>query len=257
MGPDALQDALRTPGNAPPPRDEEDCMTPDTVLVTGASGALGKAVLERVRAAGLRVALLLRDPAEAEAERATGGWAAAVDLLDEAAVATAVAAAVADAERDGGRLGAALLLAGGFAMASAADTDLAALRRQLDLNLATAATVVRAVLPGMLRRGDGTIVGVAAGQARRGGARAAAYAASKAALAAYLRAVDEETAAHGVRTVTVFPMGTLDTEANRRAMPAADPAGWIDTARLADVLLLAATLGPRARLREVEVHPDA
>jgi len=40
-------------------------------------------------------------------------------------------------------------------------------------------------------------------------------------------------------------------------MPAADPAGWIDTARLADVLLLAATLGPRARLREVEVHPDA
>jgi hypothetical protein len=54
-----------------------------------------------------------------------------------------------------------------------------------------------------------------------------------------------------------LPMGTLDTVANREAMPDADPTHWIDPARLADILLLAATLGPQARLREVEVHPDA
>jgi NAD(P)-dependent dehydrogenase (short-subunit alcohol dehydrogenase family) len=228
-------------------------MTPTTTLVTGAGGALGQAVRDRLGAAGIRAALLVRDPAEADAARADGTWATAVDLLDEAAVAAAVAAA----DREAGPLGAALLLAGGFAMRPAAETDLAALRRQFDLNLATAATVVRALLPAMTARGVGTIVGVAAGQARRGGARAAAYAASKAALVAYLRAVDEETAPAGVRTVAVFPMGTLDTAANRAAMPDADPARWIDPARLADLLLLAATLGPQARLREVEVHPDA
>jgi NAD(P)-dependent dehydrogenase (short-subunit alcohol dehydrogenase family) len=224
-----------------------------TILVTGAGGALGRSVRERLRAGHLRTALLLRDPAEAEAARADGDWAATVDLLDEGAVAAAVAAADAEA----GPLGGALLLAGGFAARTAADTDLATLRRLLDLNLATAASVVRALLPIMKAHGSGTIVAVAAGQARRGGARASAYAASKAALAAYLRAVDEETAAGGVRTVTVFPMGTIDTAANRAEMPTADPARWIDPARLADVLVMAATLGPRARLREVEVHPDA
>jgi NAD(P)-dependent dehydrogenase (short-subunit alcohol dehydrogenase family) len=224
-----------------------------TTLVTGAGGALGRAVRDRLRAGGIRSALLLRDPAEAAAARADGDWAATVDLLDEAAVAAAVAAADAEA----GPLGSALLLAGGFAARPAADTDLASLRRQFDLNLATAATVVRALLPVMAAQGGGTIVAVAAGQARRGGARAAAYAASKAALAAYLRAVDDETAPGGVRTVTVFPMGTIDTAANRLAMPAADPARWIDPAALAEVLVLAATLGPRARLREVEVHPGA
>lgn len=224
-----------------------------TILVTGAGGALGHAVRDRLRTAGYRAALLLRDPADAEAARAAGDWAAIVDLLDE----TAVAAAVAAADAEAGPVGAALLLAGGFAARPAGDTDLALLRRQLDLNLATAASVVRALLPVMTARGGGTIVAVAAGQARRGGARAGAYAASKAALAAYLRAVDEETAAGGVRTVTVFPMGTIDTSANRAAMPAADPTRWIDPGALADVLLFAATLGPRARLREVEVHPDA
>jgi NAD(P)-dependent dehydrogenase (short-subunit alcohol dehydrogenase family) len=224
-----------------------------TTLVTGAGGALGRAVRDRLRARGLRAALLLRDPAEAEAARKAGDWAATVDLLDEAAVATAVAAADAEA----GPVGSALLLAGGFAARTAADTDLAILRRLLDLNLATAVSVVRALLPVMTARGGGTIVAVAAGQARRGGARASAYAASKAALAAYLRAVDEETAPGGVRAVAVFPMGTIDTAANRASMPAADPARWIDPGSLADVLLLAASLGPRARLREVEVHPDA
>lgn len=230
------------------------------VLVTGAGGALGRAVRERLTRDGARLALLDRRlpsgdarGAAADGAAAAPPWAAAVDLLDEAAVADAVARI----EDEVGPVRSALLLAGGFATAPAADTDLGAIRGQLDVNLATAASVVRALLPRMTERGEGTIVGIAAGQARRGGAQAAAYAASKAALAAYLRAVDEETAGRGVRTVTVFPMGTLDTAANREAMPGADPGRWIDPARLAEVLVFAANLGPRARLREVEVHPDA
>ncbi len=230
------------------------------VLVTGAGGALGRAVRERLTRDGARLALLDRRAPTGETSGPAGDaaasqapWAAAVDLLDEAAVADAVARA----ESELGPVRAALLLAGGFATAPAAETDLAALRGQLDLNLATAASVVRALLPRMTDRGEGTIVGIAAGQARRGGAGAAAYTASKAALAAYLRAVDEENASRGVRTVTVFPMGTLDTAANREAMPKADPAEWIDPARLAEVLAFAVRFGPRARLREVEVHPDA
>ncbi len=223
------------------------------VIVTGAAGALGSAVCARLGRSTRPIAALVRSNDEVERLGAEGTWARAVDLRDEAAVAAAVAAAT----RDLGVPGAALLLAGGFATTPAADVDLTELRRQWDVNVATAATLVRALLPVLIDHGGGTIVGIGAGQARRGGARAAPYAAAKAALAAYLRAVDEETAKHGVRTVCVVPMGTLDTPANRRAMPDADPAGWIDPAALADVLVQAIELGPRARWREVEVHPDA
>ena len=226
---------------------------PSPVLVTGATGALGTAVRARLAAHGRPVAALVREPEEADALRAAGTWARAVDLLDEAGVADAVD----DAHRDLGAPAGALLLAGGFAMAPAADVDLRALRGLWDLNVGTAATVVRALVPVLRGRAGGTLVGVAAGQARRGGAKAAAYASAKAGLAAYLRAVDEELASEGVRATVVFPMGTLDTAANRRAMPDADPAGWIDLAVLADVLVQAVELGPRGRWREVEVHPDA
>jgi NAD(P)-dependent dehydrogenase (short-subunit alcohol dehydrogenase family) len=233
--------------------DEGTTRSGGAVLVTGAAGALGEAVLARLATTRRPVAALVRSADDAATLRGTGVWATPVDLLDEAAVAATIATATAEV----GPIGDALLLAGGFAMAPAAETDLAALRRQWDLNVATAASVVRALLPIVAAAGGGTLVGVGAGQARRGGARATAYAAAKAALAAYLRAVDEEWAARGVRTVTVFPMGTLDTAANRRAMPDADPRAWIDPDVLADVLLQALHLGPRGRWREVEVHPDA
>jgi NAD(P)-dependent dehydrogenase (short-subunit alcohol dehydrogenase family) len=229
-----------------------DADRPAPVLVTGAAGALGAAVRARLASSGRPVAALVRRPEEADALRASGTWARAVDLLDEADVADAID----DAHHDLGTPAGALLLAGGFAMAPAADADLRALRAQWDVNVATAATVVRALLP-VLRTRGGTVVGVAAGQARRGGAKAAPYAAAKAALAAYLRAVDEELAPEGVRATVVFPMGTLDTAANRRAMPDADPAGWIDPTVLADVLVQALEIGPRGRWREVEVFPDA
>jgi NAD(P)-dependent dehydrogenase (short-subunit alcohol dehydrogenase family) len=222
-------------------------------IVTGAAGALGAAVRARLAASGRPIAALVRRTDEADALRAAGTWARAVDLLDEADVADAVD----DAVHDLGPPAGALLLAGGFAMAPAADADLRALRAQWDVNVGTAASVVRALVPVLRARGGGALVGVAAGQARRGGAKAAPYAAAKAALAAYLRAVDEELAPEGVRATVVFPMGTLDTDANRRAMPDADPTGWIDPAVLADVLVQALELGPRGRWREVEVFPDA
>jgi len=51
------------------------------------------------------------------------------------------------------------------------------------------------------------------------------------------------------------PMGTVDTPANRRAMPGADPASMIDPAEIAAALLLCATRGPRGRIAEIAVYP--
>lgn len=227
-----------------------------TVLVTGATGALAGPVASCFLAGGWRVARLARRPPPDTVQATTPDpvddrWYEA-DLTHP----DATAAAVAEVERDLGGIDAVAHLAGGFARTAAAETRLEDLQDMLARNLVTVATVTTAVLPGMLRRGGGTLLGIAAAAARDGGAHAAPYAASKAALAAYLRAVDAEVAPMGVRTVVVYPMAAIDSPENRSAMPGADTSRWIDPDTFARLIVHAVAPGPRGRIRELVVHPD-
>jgi NAD(P)-dependent dehydrogenase (short-subunit alcohol dehydrogenase family) len=226
--------------------------SPQTALVTGAEGALAAAVIERFHALGWRTALFGRGDGATLRERYPGSLAYGVELADEDATRRAVLAAEAEA----GGIDVVLNLVGGFARVPAVEVTVDALQQQLAVNLLTAVTTTSAALPGMVRRGHGTVVGIAAGQAVDGGAVVAPYAASKAALVAYLRSLDHELAPRGVRTIVVYPMGTLDTAANRSAMPDADASAWIATGTLAEAIASAVTLGPRGRVKELRVYPD-
>ncbi len=226
--------------------------TQPTALVTGAGGALAGAVIHRLVEAGWRPVLVDVGPMERLQDRYPEQLAASIDLTDEAAAHETLQRL----EREAGGVDALVSLAGGFAMQGAAEVRLDDLQKQLALNLVTLVVSASAVLPGMLQRGRGTILGIAAGQAVDGGARVAPYASAKAGVVAYLRSLDKELASKGVRGLVVYPMGTLDTPANREAMPDADPARWIDTAALAEALVQALRLGPRARLTELKVWPD-
>ena len=161
-----------------------------TALVTGAGGALAAAVIARLEDAGWRPALIDRGSTDGLLERYPGRLAASADLTDE----TATRHAVERLERDADGLDAVVNLAGGFAMQRAHEVTLADLQRQLALNLVTTVLATSAALPGMLARGRGVVIGVAAGQAVDGGARVAPYAAAKAGMAAYLRSLDKELA---------------------------------------------------------------
>jgi hypothetical protein len=70
-----------------------------------------------------------------------------------------------------------------------------------------------------------------------------------------LRTLDEEARNTQISVCIIFPMGTVDTPANRRDLPAADPATWIDPEEIAATILHAASRGPRGRLRELPVFP--
>ena len=83
----------------------------------------------------------------------------------------------------------------------------------------------------------------------------AAYAAAKSAVAGWLRALDDELSGTGVAVSILYPMGVVDTPANRAAMPDTDPGEWIDPDELAAALLFAATRGRRGRVRDLAVHP--
>lgn len=219
-------------------------------LVSGATGALGAVIAARLTDAGARLVLPVRSGFEAAARRWPQAQVIEANLLDANDARRVVEAAV-DAH---GGLSAVVNVAGGFGMRSALELESSDLERQLDMNLRTAVNLTGASLPALVDAGAGTVIGVSAGAARRGGRGMAAYAASKAALEAYLASVRAEVGPQGVGVSVLIPEGTIDTPGNRAAMPDADRSTWIDPEALADAVQFLLTRGDRGRVDELRVH---
>jgi NADP-dependent 3-hydroxy acid dehydrogenase YdfG len=223
-------------------------------VITGGAGAIAGHVAQAFADAGARLALVDVAPERLEERaRQLGALALPADLTSLEAATEMVRSAI---EKLGGIDGL-IHTTGGFAMAPAHQAGPGLYDRMLDLNLRTLFTVSRAVLPHFVDRGAGFLAGFSAMPAWQcsGGGGMSLYAAAKAAVTAYLRAIDDELGSQGVRTAVVYPLGVVDTPANRSSMPEADPSKWIDPAEIANALLFAATRGPRGRLTDLPVAP--
>lgn len=205
------------------------------VVVTGAAGALGTAVVRSFVAAGERVLAADRDEgALAKLAEAVGGGGvetAALDLADPAAV-----AAVFDrAESLGGPPAVVAHVVGGFRAAPLARTSDADWRFLVTVNLETTFLVMREAARRFERAGGGALVAVAAPAGLLGEAGVGAYAASKAAVLRLVESLAREMAPFGGRANAVLP-GTMDTPANRAAMPRADTSRWVSTDAVAEAI---------------------
>lgn len=207
-----------------------------TVLVTGGTGALGRAVVGELLEAGARVVV----PWIVEGEREEleslyeGSELAAVEanLLEDGGPERAVETAIAQ----GNRLVALVNLAGGFSMEGRLhEAPPEELERMLDLNLRTAWRACRAAVPAMLTAGGGAIVCVGARTALQPSRGASAYAISKSAVLALVSALDADYRDDGIRANAIVP-SIIDTPANRQAMPEADHASWPKPEELARVV---------------------
>jgi NAD(P)-dependent dehydrogenase (short-subunit alcohol dehydrogenase family) len=206
------------------------------VIVTGGSGALGRAVVSRFLEGGDRVVVPWILKAERDAIEAEEGAAlqsgrlvlVEADLSEESGARIA-ANALPDAEvlvnGVGGFLGGPPVL----------ETELEVWDRMFRMNVRTAVAMSRAVLPGMLARGRGAIVNIASRAAFDRPAGLAAYASAKAAIVVLTETLQREVQAQGLRVNAVVPT-TIDTPANRAAMPGADFSLWTPPARIADVI---------------------
>ncbi|HEX4197993.1 MAG TPA: SDR family NAD(P)-dependent oxidoreductase [Caulobacteraceae bacterium] len=219
-------------------------MTDRNVLVTGAFGGLGGAVVEAFVANGDRVAAVdLAAEAPAALAAAVGGRAVMLgghDLGDPAGAAAAVEAAAAALD---GRLDGLVNLAGGFAWQTVADGDAETWDRLYTMNLKTCVNMCRAAIP-HLRRAGGRIVNVGAGGAVKAAAGMGAYAASKSGVHRLTEALAEEL--KGEVAVNAVLPSTIDTPANRRDLPNADFSAWVTPADLAQVILFLASDKARA-----------
>jgi NAD(P)-dependent dehydrogenase (short-subunit alcohol dehydrogenase family) len=204
------------------------------VVITGGTGALGGAVLAKLLAEGA-VCHVPNAHASAPAHFTLVGnervkLAHNVDLADPAKV-EAFYASVPD-------LWASVHLAGGFAMAPVEDTDPASFDEMMDTNARTTFLCCRAAIRSMLASGQGgRIVNVTArpGLDPRRGSGMVAYTASKAAVAAMTVALAEEVKGKGILVNAIAP-STLDTRANRAAMPKADFAKWVSLEATAETI---------------------
>lgn len=205
-------------------------MNGKVVVITGASGALGKVVAEAARARGAKVAEVdhAASTVTPTSDRLVIGG---VDLSDTAQAAKAIDAAAAHF----GKLDALINIAGAFSFETVAEGDPKTWQRLYAINVITALNASRAAIPHLVKSGAGRIVNIGAMGALQAGAGMGPYAASKAGVHRLTEALAAEL--KGKVTVNAVLPSTIDTPANRRDMPQADFAKWVTGEELASIIL--------------------
>jgi len=207
-------------------------------VVTGGAGALGQAVTTRLLADGATVCVPVEFAEDADRLRqavpdAHRGRLAAdpVDVTDLDAM-TRLAAGVAERH---GRIDLLITIVGGFAGGALVETDRATWDRMLAVNLTSAFVATRAVVPHMLAEGRGRVVTIGSRAVVPPAGGFIAYTTAKAGVIAFSQALAHEMRPHGITVNCILP-STMDTPANRAAMPDSDRTGWVPVDAVADAI---------------------
>lgn len=210
------------------------------VILTGATGGIGRALALELAGRGARLALLARDGGRLDAlvrEVQTAG-AAAVPLRYDLALRAGHDAPVRDAIAALGALDVLINNAAVSRFGNHADADPAAIAQLIDVNVTGPLLLTRAVLPHFLARGSGQIVNIGSILGSIGFPHFAAYSASKFALRGFSEALRRELHGSGVKVCYVAPRTTdtgLNDEAARALM--SETGAAVDTpARVARVI---------------------
>lgn len=212
-----------------------------TILITGATGELGPAVVKAFLKAGAK--LIITYTSEKKYQQLLA-------KLDNAPVITGFKTDLTDEEQvkklfnqiqqQFNQLDALCHLTGGFWMGGdISETSFDDWNHMFDLNLRTTFLCVREAFRFMRQQKGGYIITFSSKQALALSGGMGAYAVSKAGVLAFSEVLAKEGKDYNINVATILP-STIDTEANRRSMPKADPeeAGWIKPEEIANVLLL-------------------
>ncbi len=205
-----------------------------TVIITGANGNLGTAVVKKFLDTGYKVIGV--DGSSGHLGFALGNpnfEMRAVNLGNETEAASFVSACIAKY----GQIDAALMLVGGFAMGTIDGSDGAAVQKMYSLNFETAYYTTRPLLQHMKEKGSGRLVFMGARPALVAdqGKDKIAYALAKSLLFRLAELINAENAGTNITASVVVP-STIDTEINRQSMPDANPGDWVKASQIAELL---------------------
>ena len=205
-------------------------MKGQVVLVTGASGGLGTYVTQAFLDAGATVIGTSR-----KIQQSDFTSPAFVAVPGEISTQTGASALLNTVVERFRRLDVLAHTVGGFAGGqSVVDTDDATFQRMFDLNVNSFFYILRASIPALRKSGCGRIVAIGSRAAVDPGPGVGAYSASKAAMVSLVKTVSSENRDAGVTANVLLP-GTMDTPANRAAMPGSDFSKWVQPANVASL----------------------
>ena len=227
-----------------------------TVIITGANGNLGSAVTKTFLEKGYRVIITVaNDDMRKDVSPHEKLETHVVNLMHEEESTTFVNKIIATH----GRIDAALLLVGGFAMGNISKTAIADINAQIQLNFNTAYHVARPLFGHMLEKGSGRLVFIGSRPALEpsAGKNMIAYGLSKSLLFKLAEYLNAEGKGKNIVASVVAP-STLDTEINRKSMPNANPDDWVKPSALAEVLeFLVSDRGGPLRETVLKVYNNA
>jgi NAD(P)-dependent dehydrogenase (short-subunit alcohol dehydrogenase family) len=201
------------------------------VLVTGANGGLGTYVTQAFLDAGATVIGTSRKIQQSDfIGPSFSAMAAEISTRESAKV------LVDQVTARFGKLDVLVHTVGGFAGGqSITETDDSTFQRMFDLNLNSVFHILRATIPALRQTGDGRFIAIGSRAALEPGAGVGAYSASKAAMVSLIRTMALENKDAGLRANVILP-GTMDTPANRKAIPNADVSKWVRPAAVANLI---------------------
>lgn len=204
------------------------------VLITGAKGGLGTHVTQTFLAAGAKVVGVSRSIQQSDFAH-PNFTAYSVDITQPRATRDLIA----QVAQKFGRIDALVHVAGAFAAGKIHETDDETWDRMRDLNLSSAFYICREVIPHMRKSGGGKLIAIGSLAATEPHIGLGAYVAFKSALTVLFRTISLENQDAGITANVILP-DTMDTPANRAAMPQADPSKWLQPAEVAKLALLLA-----------------
>ncbi|MBC7946352.1 MAG: SDR family NAD(P)-dependent oxidoreductase [Chitinophagaceae bacterium] len=204
-----------------------------TVIVSGATGNLGQAVVSKFLEKKFHVAGTIRRMHNTDEHHHANFQPQVVDVKNEEASAEFVQSVIARH----GQLDAAILTVGGFVAGNISNTGTKDLITQIDLNFISCYNVARPVFLYMMkqRRGRIFLVGSRAGLDAKDSNGVIAYGLSKSLIFRFAELMNVDGKKEGVHTSVIVP-GTIDTPENRKSMPEADFSKWTSPESIAEII---------------------
>jgi NAD(P)-dependent dehydrogenase (short-subunit alcohol dehydrogenase family) len=205
-----------------------------TAIITGASGNLGQAVVKKFLDEGYAVVGTTHAKSTASDPGQKSFEEVSVDLLSEENCKKLVH----DVVEKYGEIDVAVLTAGGFTVGNIESTAISDIYKQYQLNFETTYNIARPIFLQMIKQNSGRLflIGSRQGLDASKGKESIAYTLSKSLIFRLAEIMNAEAKGKNVVTTVIVP-GTIDTPANRKAMPQADFSNWVKPSQIADAIL--------------------
>jgi NAD(P)-dependent dehydrogenase (short-subunit alcohol dehydrogenase family) len=205
-----------------------------TIIVTGASGNLGQAVVKKFLTEDYNIigTVIPNDPVPMDVTDKKFEKVV-VDLMNEDAAQTFIGSVISKNQT----IDAAVLTVGGFAMGKITETKTSDIIKQIKLNFETAYNTARPVFTQMMKQGSGRIfiIGSKPGSDMRNSKGMVAYGLAKSLIFRLAELMNDEAKGQNVVTNVIVP-STIDTPQNRKSMPDADFSKWVKPEAIADII---------------------